>query len=122
MSANDVLSLIFGPIILVCGVMGIWVLVKLNIAISEWKKDAITVTDMTDEDFLDYCSLHCGTERALFNYEQVLRLHQLARVKEVPQSPGGGWMSMGPKMVDPLVERARRFSKFQVLDGGKKPG
>lgn len=64
--------------------------------------------DMDDESFLGYCELHCRTERALFSWAQIQRLAQLAGAPADPQQPSEGWARAGVRLVQPLVDEARR--------------
>jgi hypothetical protein len=60
------------------------------------------ITD--DHTFLGYVQLHCTTERALFSYKDVLRLHTLAGVSiEVSE----GFQVMHEEYAKPLIQAAR---------------
>lgn len=48
------------------------------------------MTDMSDEDLIGYCEIHCRTQRALFHRDHVNRMLVLAGhpegfVKEIPE-------------------------------------
>ena len=62
---------------------------------------------MNDHVFIDYCDVHCRTERALFHRIDVVRIYQLAG-----QPLSGAylpeWIAVRPGIMAPLVEAARR--------------
>lgn len=120
MSVEDVLGLVLGPIAVVCMVLSLHALVKINIALKQCWKEGREAEAMTDEQFLNYVTLHSRTERALFSYDQVKRLYKLAFVREEPPIEPGQWVRISEIKADVLVRRARRYSKLSVLDGGKK--
>lgn len=76
--------------------------------------------EWSDEVFLNYVSMHCRTERALFHVDHVWRLLELARAtneysirKPIPNS--NIFRVMDADIALPLVERARKN-----LSGGQR--
>lgn len=67
--------------------------------------------DWTNEFFLDYCSIHSETERALFHTDHLRRLLSLAGAEEEFEPFRGNWMSAHADVVKPLVARARERMK-----------
>lgn len=73
---------------------------------------------MTDEELIGYCDLHCESERALFNAEQINRMISLAGhpedyVRQVPD----GWYSIHDEMKN-LVKLARERLKRAAQNQG----
>jgi N-acetyl-anhydromuramyl-L-alanine amidase AmpD len=62
--------------------------------------------EMTDEEFIGYCDIHCGTPRALFSGAQINRLARLAMRLE-PRHPENEWLAAHEDTVKPLVKLAR---------------
>ncbi len=60
---------------------------------------------MNDSELIGYCEIHCKTERALFNADQINRIAKLAYPDDY-FVPVVGWHSMHEEMQD-LVDRAR---------------
>lgn len=75
-----------------------------------------------DNEFLNYCWAHSETERALFSTEHAKRLYSLARVPEPEwtHDSGTGFVVLRHNVVHPLINRAMKFKRFVVLEGGKK--
>lgn len=64
---------------------------------------------MLDEELLGYCEIHCKTERAMFNSDQINRIAKLAGEKgRVPK----GWYSMHEEMQE-LVDEARARKELE---------
>ena len=63
-------------------------------------------TEWTDKELIDYCSLHCTTERALFHKDMVSKMFKLAghdpNHYDLPE-----WLSLHAGMEN-LVRDARR--------------
>lgn len=70
---------------------------------------------MTDADFLCYCDLHCETPRALFSWQHVVRLHDLAGVEVEVTGPAPSFLAMHQDVAKPLIERARARIKTAGL-------
>src|ERR1700722_11595196 len=62
-------------------------------------------TEMTDEQLIGYCEIHCQTPRALFSRAHVLRMAALAEI-EVSLEPWMNFVSMYEDM-ELLCQRAR---------------
>lgn len=67
---------------------------------------------MTDEQLIGYCEIHCQTERALFNNEQVNRMLELAG-SHVRLSTMSTWTTVRDEMVL-LCEMARFRLKHRL--------
>lgn len=61
--------------------------------------------DMDDVTFLNYCTLHSTTPRALFHERHVKRLHELADV-ECPKLEADCFYTLREDIVHPLIARA----------------
>jgi hypothetical protein len=73
--------------------------------------------EMTDEELVGYCRLHCETPRALFNATQVNRMlalagHPQGYVKSVPE----GWYSVHDRM-----KTLCRLATERMMKPGPKP-
>lgn len=60
--------------------------------------------DMSDEDFIGYCEVHCETPRALFSGDQINRMIRLAQLDII--YPRNEWFTMHDSMRK-LCELAR---------------
>lgn len=72
------------------------------------------IAEMDDEFLIGYCDLHCESERALFNSEQINRMLALAGHPDgfVRAVPAGRWMSVHGEMKE-LCRLARERLKSQ---------
>ena len=61
---------------------------------------------LTDEQFLGYCDIHCETPRALFSYEDCVRLYRLAG-HDVADPTTQGFHAMHEEEAKPLIAKAR---------------
>lgn len=65
---------------------------------------------MDDKELIDYCEIHCKTDRALFHSGHVNKMLELAKhpdyIKRVPVYQE--WLSLHEEDMMPLVELARK--------------
>ncbi len=61
---------------------------------------------MSDEELINYCAIHCTTERALFHISHVNRMLKLAGREEISQQDHGEWLQLWDEM-EILVKEAR---------------
>jgi hypothetical protein len=64
--------------------------------------------EMTDDELIDYCEIHCGTERALFHVSHVERMYRLAGQEHAIPKWLPSFVSVHPEQMMPLVEAARK--------------
>lgn len=65
------------------------------------------MSEMTDEQLISYCEIHCETERALFNQTHVNRMFELAGSAERVT----GWVSMKEEMRELCVLARERLKR-----------
>lgn len=65
---------------------------------------------LTDEQFVNYCEIHCQTQRALFSGRDINRMLDLARGPDeyIRYLPADEWFSVHEEMQE-LVDRAREL-------------
>lgn len=65
------------------------------------------MADLTDEQLLGYCALHCRTERALFHSSHLNRMLELAGYpSDYNKSVTEGWHSVHENTLGPLIRLA----------------
>lgn len=62
--------------------------------------------EMSDDELIGYCEIHCKTERALFHVSHVERIYKLAGRQSPLSLPA--FVSVGPDTMLPLVALARK--------------
>ena len=63
--------------------------------------------EMTDEQLIGYCEIHCRSERALFHADHINRLLELAGHPENYVRRVSGWLSLHDDAMMPLCKLAR---------------
>jgi len=73
--------------------------------------------DLTDEQFIGYCEIHCETPRALFNGAQIKRICKLAKT-EALGIDDDAWFSVKDEMKD-LCKKARELVDAPTSESGR---
>ena len=77
--------------------------VPTPVTLQEASQLRVTLEDL--QNLLEYCKIHCRTERALFHVDQIRRVAELA---DAPHDlPTTGFVSVGPDVMDPMVAAAQ---------------
>jgi hypothetical protein len=70
---------------------------------------------MNDQELIEYCELHCHTERALFHKAHVRRMFELAGDKKVLERFDAltlpDWVAVHAEAMVPLAHAARRAAQ-----------
>ena len=72
------------------------------------------MAEMTDLDLIGYCDMHCETQRALFNSDQVNRMLALAGHPEgyAKAIPPNQWISVYDEMKDLCARAKERLNYY----------
>jgi len=66
--------------------------------------------EMTDEEFIGYCEIHCATQRALFLGRDINRMYALAGRTDT-RVPEGEWFTVRSQMMALCDSARKRLAK-----------
>ena len=73
-----------------------------------------TIAELSDEEFIGYCEIHCKTERALFNGAQLNRIQRLAFGKLNYEFPENFWRSEHEQMAEACKLARERIKQREL--------